>query len=67
MKIIFNNEITELPSDFTSVSELLLIKGIKPQGTAVAINDRIVKKNDWETTYFNDLDRVTVISAAFGG
>lgn len=67
MKILLNNEITALPSDYTTVSELLTLKHIKPQGTAVAINDMIVKKADWDTRHFSDLDRVTIISAAFGG
>lgn len=67
MKILLNNIITPLPSDYMTIAEFITWKGIKPQGTAIAINDKIVRKDLWESTTFQDLDRVTVISAAFGG
>lgn len=67
MNIILNNIPTKLPSDFMSVEDLAEWKGIKKQGTAIAINDIIVKKDDWNLTKLHELDRVTVISAAFGG
>lgn len=67
MKILLNNIITPLPSDYMTVAEFMEWKGIKPQGTAIAVNDKIIRKELWSTTSFQDLDRVTVISAAFGG
>lgn len=67
MKILLNNIVTPLPSDYMTVADFVVWKGIKPSGTAIAINDKIIKKAFWETTTFHDLDRVTVISAAFGG
>lgn len=67
MKILLNNIITPLPSDYMTVEELVTWRKIKPQGTAVAINDNIVKKENWHSTRLSDLDRVTIISAAFGG
>ena len=67
MKILLNNIITPLPSDFMTVAEFVAWKDIKPLGTAIAINDKIIKKDLWDSTTFQDLDRVTVITAAFGG
>lgn len=67
MKVLLNNMITDLPSDLTTVEQLLIHKNIKREGTAVAINDMIVKKADWNRTILHELDRVTIISAAFGG
>ncbi len=67
MNIILNNIPTKLPDDYMSVEDLAEWKGIKKQGTAIAVNDMIVKKDDWELTKLHELDRVTVISAAFGG
>lgn len=67
MNIILNNIPTKLPDDYMSVEDLVEWKGIKKQGTAIAVNDMIVKKDDWNLTKLHELDRVTVISAAFGG
>lgn len=67
MNIILNNIPTKLLDDYMSVEDLAEWKGIKKQGTAIAVNDMIVKKDDWKLTKLHELDRVTVISAAFGG
>ena len=67
MIVIYNNETLSLPNDNMTLSELAKWKNIPLQGTAIAINDKLVKKDNWETTYLNNLDRVTVITAAFGG
>lgn len=67
MNITLNSKPTTLPSDFMTVSDLVKWKNIKIQGTAIAINDKIISKEKWELTKLADFDRVTIISAAFGG
>ena len=67
MIVIYNNETLSLPNDNMTLSDLAKWKNISLQGTAIAINDKLIKKDNWETTYLNNLDRVTVITAAFGG
>ena len=64
MKIFINNQHIELPSDEMTVAELIAWRNIPTGGTAITINDRIVRKSD---TRLSDGDRVVVISAAFGG
>ena len=67
MKIYLNNQLIDLPNDYMSVQDLLKWKNISEQGTAVALNDKLLLKKDWPIKYLEDLMRVTVISAAFGG
>lgn len=67
MNIILNSQPVSLPSDGMTVADLVAWRNIKPQGTAIALNDKIVKKENWELTKLSELDRITVISAAFGG
>lgn len=63
MKIKVNNEEREIAVD-TNVSAIV---GSDTAGTAVAVNGRIVKKPDWETTMLHDGDDMVIIKAAYGG
>lgn len=67
MTIIYNNETLKLPQDNMTISELAKWKKIPSQGAAIALNDTLIKKNSWETTELKDMDKVIVITAAFGG
>ncbi|TDI74543.1 MAG: sulfur carrier protein ThiS [Bacteroidetes bacterium] len=54
----------------TTVSDLLRSIQIDPasaRGIAVALNDRIVRKADWESKVLSDGDRVEVVTAQQGG
>ena len=67
MRIILNNTPLNLPDDFMTIEQLLQWKNINPAGTAVAINNKIIKKDIWDTVKFENNDSVTIISAAYGG
>lgn len=67
MTIIYNDIPTNLPQESMSLSNLAEWKKLPSQGTAIALNDRLVKKDKWDVTILNPMDRVTVITAAFGG
>lgn len=67
MTVFLNNEVLELPQPHMTVADLLDWKNISLKGTAVAINDRLLLKKDWGVRNLEDMDRITVISAAFGG
>ncbi len=48
----------------------LLLKQIELKdlrGMAVAVNDRVVPKNNWDSSMLNENDRVILIKAARGG
>ena len=67
MRIFLNNQPVELANDHMTVKDLMTWKNINPQGTAIAIDDKLLKKADWEITPLKELMNITVISAAFGG
>ena len=67
MYIKFNNELINLPDNPTTVKELLDMKSISSNGTAVAINGKLAPRSRWEVITLSENDDVVVISAAFGG
>lgn len=38
-----------------------------PQGVAIAVNGRVVRRSEWETTPVHDGDRVEIVRAMQGG
>ncbi|MCH5227460.1 MAG: sulfur carrier protein ThiS [Muribaculaceae bacterium] len=67
MIIFLNNEPIDLPKEIETVKDLVSWKEIPQQGTAIAINDKLVTQRLWPVTSLKENDHVTVISAAFGG
>jgi len=52
------------------VTWILAKRGIDPEksgGIAVAVNDRVVRRDDWEGTEVADGDRVEIVTARQGG
>lgn len=66
MNVIFNKQELCVDDNLTLWS-LLERQGIKPEGIAVAINNKIVRKVDWEQTAVSQGDKITVIQATYGG
>lgn len=67
MTIFFNNEPLQLPQATMTLEELSKLKNIPSQGTAIAVNDRLVKREKWSVYQLNPMDNVVVITAAYGG
>lgn len=67
MNIYINDQLTEIDPISITVADLLKMRDVKTDGTAVAINNRLVRNLKWDSTILNEGDRVTIISAAFGG
>lgn len=67
MTIIFNDQNLQTPNDYMTLEDLAKWKNIPQQGSAIAVNDRLIRKDKWGVTQLKDMDRVTVITAAFGG
>ena len=68
MEIILNNQ-PETIGDMKeiTITQLLAMKGISANGTAVAVNDHLICHDSWESHTLKDGDRIVLISAAFGG
>lgn len=67
MNIQLNNQPISLSQEEVTVSELLEMKGIKSSGTAVSVNDKLIRHSLWDSFQLKENDRVIIISAAFGG
>lgn len=67
MTILLNENKVILPNDYMTVADLVKWKEIPSQGTAIAVNNKLIKQDKWSITNLKDEDQITVISAAFGG
>jgi sulfur carrier protein len=66
MKIKANNEDVDLKTN--GLLELLNILRItEKKGIAIAVNDVVVSKNEWDEFALKDEDQVIIIEAAQGG
>lgn len=69
MKVKLNNDIIEISPNITL--EKLLQQELQitqdKKGIAVAVNDNIIPKNNWNKIQLNDKDEILVIIAAQGG
>ena len=65
MNIKINNKETEVKA--TSLQELATEISLPEKGVAVAVNNRLVTRADWNHTAINDGDNIVVIKAVCGG
>lgn len=66
MKIYINQKEIEV-QDSISVKELLDMQQISIEGTAIAIDNKLVPKNEWNDRILTDGNKITIIRATFGG
>lgn len=66
MKVYINQNETEVPEG-TTVKELLDLQQIAAEGTAIAIDNKLVPKSEWSNRTLTDGDKITLIRATFGG
>ncbi|MFZ0030807.1 MAG: sulfur carrier protein ThiS [Candidatus Cybelea sp.] len=66
MKATINGTLRELPEELT-VGALLELLGSSRQGVAVACNDRVVRRTEYDLRHLRDGDRVEIIVAVAGG
>ncbi|MBV8490959.1 MAG: sulfur carrier protein ThiS [Candidatus Eremiobacteraeota bacterium] len=66
MKLTINGEPRELPEGLT-VAALLETIGAPPRGIAVARNERVVKRVEYDSHRVCEGDRIEIIKAVAGG
>ena len=66
MRATINGEARELPEELT-VGRLLEMLGAPKTGIAVACNDRVVRRNEYDRALLREGDRIEIITAAAGG
>jgi sulfur carrier protein len=66
VKATINGRPRELPDTLT-VGSLLELLGSTRTGVAVACNDRVVRRGEYDTQQLREGDRVEIIEAVAGG
>lgn len=67
MLVTINNNKIETSPD-KNLKEILMENGYKQlQGIAVAINDMVIPKSNWEQTIIQENDNILIITATAGG
>lgn len=66
MKISINKEEMTVSGPVT-LAQLLTERGVTGPGIAVAIDGKVVRRDDWAATPLSDGMEITVISAVCGG
>lgn len=66
MTVYLNNQPMEI-NEGLSLLQLIEKSGITAANIAVAINNKLILKPQWETTVLHDKDNIVVIVAAYGG
>lgn len=66
MQVYLNQKETEVPEG-TTVKGLLDRQQIAVEGTAIAIDNKLVPKSEWDNRTLVPGDKITLIRATFGG
>ncbi len=67
MKIFLNHKPVEISGSELTLQTLLEREGVAKPGIAVAINNKVVPRKDWDTTPLHDEMKLTIIHAVCGG
>lgn len=67
MKVEINRRVTEVAPEIQTLRQLLDDEHLSGPGRAVAVDGRVVRRDDLDDTYLTDGMRITVIRATCGG
>lgn len=66
MKVQVNNKETELQSQ-SSIKQMTLSMELPSAGVAIAVNNKMVPRMEWDQFILNENDQIVIIKAACGG
>ena len=66
MKILLNNTPRDITPN-TTLRQLLTTENLPQQNIAIAVNNRIVLREAWDSTLLAENDKVVIIAATYGG
>ncbi|MBP4140795.1 sulfur carrier protein ThiS [Flavobacterium sp. P4023] len=68
MELKINNQIKQFQADVLHIQDLLDIENSQKQnGIAVAINNIVIPKSNWNSHIIQETDEILIISATQGG
>jgi len=67
MKVLINNKEQTLKNNQTLYHLLSEMNLNEARGTAIAVNDTVIPKSEWQKFLLNENDKLTVIRATQGG
>lgn len=65
MKIRINNKETDVQAE--SLLDLAIELSLPERGVAIAVNNRMIPRTDWQQTTLKDDDNIVIIKAVCGG
>ncbi len=66
MKVQVNNKEVEISSTAT-LTQLTALLELPTQGIAIAVNNKMIPRNEWENLALQENDHLVIIKAACGG
>lgn len=68
MELKINNQIKQFQADVLNIQDVLDIENSQKQnGIAVAINNIVIPKSNWNSHILQETDEILIISATQGG
>lgn len=67
MNICVNDHPLFIEKGATMLSVLKALKRENDKQMAVALNNKVIPKTVWETTFLQEGDKIVIIKAAYGG
>lgn len=65
MEVILNDH--KIETSARNISELIYEQGLPMQGLAVAVDKKIIRRQNWDETLLHGGERITLIRATHGG
>ncbi len=65
--IVIINDIPTKVEPRTTIDDVAQMNNINTPGVAIALNGKIVNRNNWNITELTEGDNIIIIKAAYGG